>query len=142
MIFTKENPGNLHQMQNYLSELSGISAKKEIYIYLLGDLRRKTASKTKQKYVLRFPASDIEVVINGERMPYMLPYPGTNIPSNDRYDTKYKDTPEKFIVKVYRYWHEFGIEIKQAGIYQNSLGGGWSEKTQLYRVNDNYFANI
>lgn len=133
--YTKQSPGSGYDMYKYLEEISGISSRKEIEIKTIEGLRRKTASKVKNKTVLKFQARDIVAVINGERIPYML---GQS--QNIRFDAQYKDPPEKFLVSVHRQLDEFGVEISPAGLYNNCLGGGWSEKVQLYRVNGKYFA--
>lgn len=130
--FTKEDPGTTYEMLSYLSEITGISRRKEIEVNSLDKLRRKTGSRTKNKTVLIYPACDIEVIINGERIPYMLTH-------NIRFDAEYKEVPEKFIVTVDRPVSDFGVEIKHAGTYKNCLGGGWHENTNLLRINDKYF---
>jgi len=135
--YTKENPGGPYSMLKYLSEISGISLRKELEFDSMDKLRRKNGSKTKSKSYLIYNAYDIKVVINGEIIPYMIPGPSFG---DWRFDNVYKDTPEKFIVTVDRSYEEFGIEIKPAGTYNDSLGGGWSSKIDLYNINGNYFA--
>lgn len=126
--YTQSNPGCYHSMLAYLSELSGISARKEIkknkVIYSLGSGKPK----------LQFKSWDIIVVDReGNKHSYME--------NCKRYDER-GIVVDHFLVMVNRSLDEFGIEIEDAGSYKDCLGGGWHQMVQLFKVNDQYFATM
>lgn len=124
---TYHNPGCYHSMISYLSEISGISAKKDIEVNSVWNTMKSGKKK------LKFKSWNITVVDkDGNKYAYMQA-------GNKRFD-QCGIIADKFIVSVTRNMNEFGIEVKSAGSYKDSLGGGWHQMVQRYQINDKYFA--
>lgn len=149
MEYTKSSPGCYHSALKYLSELTGISKRKELILKDLSETRKIHNNKGKSKLI--YPARDIFVEYKGERlwMPKMIDLKGGKriyifIKSPSDYSTEIelpKDTKfDKVGVVINRQLEEFKQEIKNEGMYKDSLGGGWYQDVCLFSVNGNYFA--
>ncbi len=141
---TKETPGNFHNMMEYLHAITGEPIYKILTFERMDQLRRpvkKYGGKTKT--VLKFPARTITIVSGDETYPYMVKPHGGESTYKVRFDLHYPDKPiDVILVQVYRAIDEFGDVVQDAGSYRNSLGGGWHETVQLYRIENQYFALI
>jgi len=123
---TESNPGCFHSALKYLSEITGVSQKKEIVIKTLSGLRSKSGKK------LLYRTNDIRVVDSaGNTFMYMQ--------GQKRFDAC-GIIAAHFLVFVNRRLDEFGIEIKHHKDYKDSLGNGWYQMVSCFSINGRYFA--
>lgn len=124
--YTKENPGCYHSMIDYLSEITGISKRKDIR---LDNVWMFKSGKKR----LRFKSHNITVVDkDGQKHSYIDS-------QNKRFDQR-GIVADYFIANITRPIEEFGIEIKSIGTYKDSLGGGWYQNVSMLQINDKFFA--
>lgn len=140
---SRHNPGCYHGAIKYLSELSGIPVKKELVFNSVADLCTKDK---KGKTVLKYRRRDVWVEKDGKRywMPNKKQFKGGTYQIEILDGTLFPDGTkwDKVGVEINRQQNEFGIEIKPAGKYQDSLGGGWSQQVKMYEINGKYFADM
>lgn len=138
--FTKENPGCYHQMLKYLSELSGIPITEAVQL----PYNEVFGVSKKGNKIVKYPSYNINFVINGRLVGYLTKVMRKgNIPvlTNGKEDFPYDVNIDHFIVIRNRDIHSFGVSIIDHNkSYNDSLGGGWYQKVQLYEVNNKYFA--
>jgi hypothetical protein len=130
--YTKNNPGCYHSALYYCSEQTGISRTKEVKVKNMAGLRNKSGKQLAYK-------SDRIFVIDkeGNRFSYMQS--GAYLGCAKRFD-QCGIIADHFMVAIDRPLSEFGLEIKDAGNYNDSLGGGWSQNVSMISINGNYFA--
>lgn len=129
MKFTKYNPGCYHSLLKYLSEKTGISLKKEVIVKNVW----KTSPHTGKKK-LEYRAMDITVVDkDGQKHPFM--------DNQIRFD-KRGIVADHFICNVPRLISEYGVDVRNAGNYRDSLGGGWYSNCALFEIDGMYFASM
>lgn len=129
---TKSSPSCYHGALEYASQITGISARKELSFFKHEYIRTKPNSKGKTK--LKYYSHDIRVeTVCGKIVSY-FPSPNT------RFDALYE--AKRFIVTVNRPLDEFGLEWRNAGQYKDSLGGGWHSMVSLYNHHDFYYADM
>lgn len=129
MKYTRDNPGCYHSLLRYLSEKTGICLNKEIEVKNVW----KTSPHTgKKKLVYR--AVDITVVDkDGQRHPFMQ--------DQKRFDLR-GIIADHFICNVPRIISEYGIEVRGAGNYRDSLGGGWYCNCAMFEIDGKFFASM
>jgi Zn-finger domain-containing protein len=133
---TPSNPGCYHTAIQYMSEVTGISATKEVVYKNLDDLMR-IGKNGKRK--LKYHSSVIQVITNGgSRVPYMQ---GIGRCRFDILGIK----AVGFVVTRYRELREFKLPYHYVGTYKDSypeLDGGGYSKIDLFKIegHDFYFA--
>jgi hypothetical protein len=139
---TKENPGCIHDMQRYLSELSGLpttTVEKMTY----RDVFDTTPTGGRK---CKYPSYNVNFVIDGKEVGFLTKQMRKgNIPvlTNGVKDFPYDVDIDYFLVTVRRPLADYGIPYINLGkVYKDSLGGGWYSKCELFQVNDQYFANM
>lgn len=132
---TKESPGCWHSMIRYLAIKEQTDVYKLLRFNTKQELYRPTKSKKKPFRIL-YKSYDISVIDkDGQSHHYML--------GQDRYDhPKRNIIPDHFLVKVMKSMSDFTTVVKSAGSYTDSLGGGWSQKVSLYKIDEHYFADM
>jgi hypothetical protein len=133
--FTKESPGCYHSMIRYLAT----KEQTEVYKLLRFNTKQELYASTKSKkkpFRLKYRSYDIRVIDgNGDSHQFIL--------GQLRYDHPTRNiTLDHFIVKVMKGMSDFTTVVKSAGSYTDSLGGGWTQKVSMYKVDDNYFADM
>lgn len=134
---TKHSPSCFHFALDYFSKLTSISKTKEIYFDKIEHIRtrphknRNQAKKFKSK--LLYKSDNIKVETECGKIVSWFPKP------NLRFD-ECGYIAKRFTVSVNRKLEEFGVEIHNAGMYVDCLGGGWMQNIHLYRHNEFYFA--
>lgn len=144
---TKQSPTCLHGALIYLSELTGMSVKKEIVL----DGIEQTRQPNNKNGRLLYPAYNIFVIIQGKK--YWWPtkrqvkggetiWVFRNDPTD--YEAMFTEFPlsvvfDKVGVVISRAIDEFGIPSEKIGPYKDSLGGGWYQNCTMYKVGDCYY---
>lgn len=127
MKYDRSDPGCYHGLLKYLADKTGISLNKDIVTKNVYKVSKHTGKKK-----LQYRAMDVTVVDKeGQRHPFM--------DNQKRYDLR-GIIADHFIVNVPRIISEFGIDVREAGNYRDSLGGGWYSNCALYEVDGKYFA--
>lgn len=138
---TKESPGCIHQL------LKALCDKKNIpYKY-------KVSYKTIEDASARNKSYNVHVIIDGKQYRY---YRKRQIKGGVFvYELYIGDTPTTMIASLNivfdKIWAiktrtpvEFTPELHNlhVGKYKDSLGGGWYSNVELYKLDDNYYANM
>lgn len=132
---TKDMPGCYHSLIRYLAT----KEQTEVYKLLKFNTHHELYSKTKSKkklFKLKYRSYDISVIDkNGQSHHYMW--------QQIRYDHATRAIiPDHFLVKVMKGMSDFTTIVKGAGSYTDSLGGGWTQKVSLFKVDEQYFADM
>lgn len=123
-----------HGMLKYLAELENTTLTKFIELKAIPENFKKTPYKRSMTKVYK---NGIEYGcptkqhIKGGLLMYITPEKQA-FPLDTVWD--------KIVVEVYKGIKDFKTEIKSAGNYNDSLGGGWSQNVSMYKINDRYFA--
>lgn len=135
------NPGCYHDALEYVSKITGIPIYKEI---TFKSVKEMTHINKKGKRELKYKRSNVWVEKGGKR--YWSPFKrnikggGQVITTKENVEFPIGTNWDKVGVIMRRNLEEFGVEIKSAGTYNDSLGGGWSCTVPKIRINDKYFA--
>lgn len=136
---TKSNPSCYHGAIAYLSNLTGQSKTKEIAIekaeYLRSRPHPNRHNKNNFKTKLLYKADSIVIQTECGKSISYFPEP------NKRFDA-YGYVFKCAIVTVNKNVEDFGIKIESCGYYTDCLGGGWTQKVPLFKINDFYFASL
>lgn len=141
-MFTKENPGCIHDMYAHLSRLSGIPIMEEVKL----PYNEVFKTNKKGKVKLAYPSYNVNYVINGRNVGWLykqMRKGNIAVLTNGKEDFPYDVAIDHFIVHRRRNKADFGVEIEDLGkSYNDSLGNGWWSKCHLYKIGDKYFANM
>lgn len=130
--YTKEDLGCYHSLIKYLATKENTDR----YKILRFATQEELMDPKKKKNRLMYYSYDINIIDKeGQVHPYIL--------DNLRYDhSKRAIIPDHILVKVLKSTSDFSTIVKGVGSYTDSLGGGWSQKVSMYRVDDKYFADM
>lgn len=129
---TKDNPGSIHDLIQYLSDKTGIPTHEKIVI--------KDQSKAGYK-------SDIIRILNGQQLPQLVKIQrkGNILELTDELTKSMSIPIDTVFDEVYymkrRFMDSFGIKINNAGTYKMCEGNGWYSNQTLYEVDGKYFTH-
>jgi hypothetical protein len=132
---TKESPGCYHSMIKYLADKENTDQYKILRINTHQELYTKTASRKRpMKLICR--SYDLKVIDKeGISHPFII--------DQLRYDhVKRAIIPDHFLIKLMKDTTDFTTPVKAAGGYTDCLGGGWTQRVSMYKVDDHYFADM
>lgn len=131
--YSKNNPGCYHAAIKYLAEIESTSPYKTLTFDKVESLYLTTKSKNpKKRKRLAYKSYKIKAIdAKGNEFPFY--------DNNLRFDAR-GVVAVRFEVEVLKRFEDFKAEVKNAGNYKDSLGGGWHSNCQLFEISGNYFA--
>ena len=120
-----------HDMLKYLSEITGLSYYVEVDVPNINEVKSFN-------HRLHFILNEVDIgylmkpQIKGGSWILYSPISSLELP----YDTKF----DRIYYNVLRPMTDYPIKPEPYGKYKDSLGGGWYQTVQQYKVNDKVFA--